>query len=109
MKDIATTNDKLHSLKLGGEDDNKTHQEYIDCFMNFIEFIIKNSKSGNLTFQNLNTLYEHYVLKGVTEYEAKKFFLFLTRENENSNNRERKFLLNEKIRVDVFKNIMCNE
>ena len=70
--------------------------------MNFIEFLIKNSRYGNLTFQNLSTLYDNFVKRGVTEYEAKKFFLFLTKENENSNNRERRFLLNDKIRVEVF-------
>lgn len=77
--------------------------------MDFLEFIIKNSRQGNLSFQQLSALYDNYVVNGVTEYEAKKFFLFLTKENENSVSRERSFLLNEKIRVEVFKNIMCNE
>jgi len=45
----------------------------------------------------------------VTEYEANKFFLFLTKENENSISRDRNFLLNEKIRAEVFNKIMCNE
>ena len=95
--------------KLGGDDDFKTHSEYIDCFMNFIEFIIKNSQQGSLTFQNLSTLYENYVLHAVTEYESKKFFLFLTKENENGSNRNRRYLLNEACRNDVFNNIMCNK
>ena len=76
--------------------------------MNFIEFIIKNSQQGSLTFLNLSTLYDNYVLHGVTEYEAKKFFLFLTKENENGNNRDRRYLLNEARRNEVFNNIMCN-
>lgn len=36
------------------------------------------------------------------------FFHFLTKENMNSRSRERKFLLDEKLRVEVFKQIMCN-
>ena len=62
-----------------------------------------------MSFQHVSTLYENYVVNPVTEYEAKKFFLFLTKENENSISRERNFLLNEKIRVEVFNKIMCNE
>lgn len=109
VKNLPENTEKLHLQKLGGDDEERTHQEYVDCFMNFLEFIIKNSRQGNLSFQQLSILYDNYVVNGVTEYEAKKFFLFLTKENENSVSRERSFLLNEKIRVEVFKNIMCNE
>jgi len=56
----------------------------------------------------VSTLYENYVLHHVTEYEAKQFFLFLTKENESSVTRERRFLLSEKVRMEVFRNIMCN-
>ena len=35
--------------------------------------------------------------------------MFLTKENENSGTRERKFLLDEKRRTDVFQKIMCNQ
>lgn len=106
---MEINSDKPYLVILGGSDSTHTHQMYIDCFINFMEFIIKNSRTGNLTFQHVSTLYENYVLKGVTEYEAKQFFLFLTKENENSVTRERKFILSERIRVEVFKNIMCND
>lgn len=100
--------EKLHLARLGGEDDDRTHQEYVDCFMNLLEFLIKNSRQGNLTFQHVSTLYENFVLCGVTEYEEQQFFLFIAKENESSATRERRYLLNDKIRIEVFKNIMCN-
>jgi hypothetical protein len=43
-----------------------------------------------------------------TDYEAQSFFIFLTKENEGSSTRERRFLLDERRRVDVFQKIMCN-
>jgi len=38
----------------------------------------------------------------MTPYETEQFFMFLTKENENSGTRERKFLLDEKRRTEVF-------
>lgn len=58
--------------------------------------------------QHVGTLYENFVQHSVTEYESKQFFLFLTRENEQSTTRERRFLLSDKVRMEVFRNIMCN-
>jgi len=107
-KDLKVQKEKLHLARLGGDEDDRTHQEYVDCFMNFLEFLIKNSRQGNLTFQHVSNLYENFVLCRVTEYEEQQFFLFIAKENENSATRERRFMLNDKIRIEVFKNIMCN-
>lgn len=85
-----------------------SHKEYIDCFIGFIEFIITSSKNGNLSFANLQAMFKTFVTNCSTEYEQKVFFNFLTKENESAMSRERKFLLDERRRTDVFQKIMCN-
>lgn len=86
-----------------------THEEQIDCFIGFIEYLIVNSKKGNLSFEQLSTLFSIFVTTAVTEYESQQFFLFLTKENVQSTNRERRFLLNEQRRIQVFQEIMCSK
>ena len=88
--------------------DSITHKEYIDCFMSFIEFIITNSKNGNLSFANISALFKTMVAQSTTDYEQKVFFNFLTKENDAAMSRERKYLLDERRRTDVFNKIMCN-
>ena len=51
--------------------------------MSLIEYVIVNSKSSNLDFAQLSTLYETIVKCAVTDYESEVFFKFLTKENEN--------------------------
>ena len=96
-----------HQLKLVG--DNWAHKEYIDIFMSFIEFLITNSKNGNLSFQHISSLFNTMVTEQTTDYEAQCFFVFLTKENEGGSTRERRFLLDERQRVNVFQKIMCNQ
>ncbi len=69
---------------------------------NLIEFLIVNSKNSNLEFQQVSQLFDTFVTEATTPYETEQFFMFLTKENENSGTRERKFLLDEKRRTDVF-------
>jgi hypothetical protein len=78
---------------------NYTHKERIDAVFGLIEFLIVNSKSCNLEFQQVSQLFETFVTSAITTYEREKFFMFLTKENENSATRERKFLLDEKRRT----------
>ena len=89
--------------------DNISHKEYIDCFVGFIEFIITSSKNGNLSYANISSLFKTLVTQSITDYEQKVFFNFLTKENESAVTRERKFLLDERRRTDVFNKIMCNQ
>ena len=49
--------------------DKITHKSYIDCFVGFIEFIITNSKNGNLSFNNISTLFKTMVMQSITNYE----------------------------------------
>lgn len=96
------------NLSLFGDGDNISHKSYIDCFMGFIEFIITNSKNGNLQFSNIVALFKALVSQSVCDYEQNIFFNFLTKENTMAVSRERKFLLDERRRTDVFRKIMCN-
>lgn len=89
--------------------DNIPHRKFIDCFIGFIEFIITNSKQGNLSFVNLQALFKTFVSQSISDYEQAVFFKFLTKENESATTRERKFLLDERRRTDVFQKIMCNQ
>ena len=82
--------------------DSITHKDYIDCFIGFLEFVITSSKSGSLSFKNLQDLFKTFVANSITGYEQKAFFDFLTKENENGTTRERKYLLDEKRRTEVF-------
>jgi len=77
--------------------------------MDLIEFLIVNSKASNLDFQQLSNLYNTFVAQAVTPYENEAFFKFLTKENENSSTRERKYLLDERRTTQVFQQIICNQ
>lgn len=46
-----------------------THKDRIDATMNLIEFLIVNSKSSNLDFNQLSMLYSTFVAQAVTSYE----------------------------------------
>lgn len=76
--------------------------------MDLIECLIVNSKSSNLDFQQLSNLYSTFVRSALTPYENECFFKFLTKENENSATRERKYLLDERRTTQVFQQIICN-
>ena len=85
-----------------------SHKERVDCIFNLVEFLIINSKTSNLEFQQVSQLFDAFVNQATTSYETEQFFMFLTKENENSATRERKYLLDEKRRTEVFQKIMCN-
>jgi hypothetical protein len=89
--------------------DENTHEEFITTVVNFIEYLVVNSRSSNLSFSNLQALFELCVTHAVTSLESKLFFVFLTKENDNSRTRERKYLLDERRRTEVFSKIMCND
>jgi hypothetical protein len=107
QEDLKKMKEKPWTLKLTA--DQMTHEEHVSGFIDFIEFLIINSRSYTLSFYNLSSLFQTFVTKAVTPFESKHFFVFLTKENENSRTRERKFLLDEKLRPQVFSNIMCND
>jgi hypothetical protein len=70
--------------------------------MGFIEFLITNSRHGNLSYQHISALFNTMVTEQTTDYEAQSFFIFLTKENAGGSTRERRFLLDERQRVNVF-------
>lgn len=53
-------------------------------------------------------MFASFVTDCNTDYEQQAFFNFLTKENSSAASRERKFLLDERRRTDVFQKIMCN-
>ena len=54
-------------------------------------------------------MFKIFVTEAVSEVETREFFNFLTRQNMNARSRERMYLLDEKLRFQVFTKIMCNE
>ena len=66
--------------------------------MNFVEFIVINSRSITLQFQHVQEMFKIFVTEAVTEVETREFFDFLTKQNQNARSRERMHLLDEKLR-----------
>jgi len=85
---------------------NVTHEEFIKVIFGMIEFILVNSRI-TLTLENVGTLFSMFVRDNTTEFELNQFFVLLMKENEQS--RSRRFLLDDKIRNEVFMSIFCNE
>jgi hypothetical protein len=54
-EEIKKMKEKPWTLKL--TNDEITHQEHVTSFIDFIEFLIINSKSQNLSFENLSSLF----------------------------------------------------
>ena len=50
-----------------------------------------------------------FVTEAASEIETRIFFEFLTKNNERAKTRERSHILDEKLRTQVFIDIMCNE
>lgn len=46
-----------------------THEDYITVIMNFVEFVIVNSKVP-LSFDNIEKMYNYFVVRAVTEFES---------------------------------------
>jgi len=53
-------------------------------------------------------MFQLMVAKAVTEYESNQLYNFITKENESAKSKERKFLLDDKVRNLVFQKIFCN-
>lgn len=98
------TGEKLQNQCLVGY---VTHEDYIQVIMNFVEFVIVNSKIS-LSFDNIEKMFNLFVVKAVTEFESNAFFSLITKENEAGKSKERRFLLDDKVRNEVFQKIFCN-
>ena len=44
----------------------------------------------------------------MTEYETNMFYQFITKENETAKTKERRFLLDDRVRNELFQKIFCN-
>ena len=44
----------------------------------------------------------------MTEFESNALFELITKENQNAKSKERRFLLDDKVRNEVFLKIFCN-
>lgn len=75
--------------------------------MNFIEFVIVNSKVI-LSYDAIEKMFQLLVVNAVSEYESNAFFQLVTKENDNAKSKERRFLLDDKTRNEVFLKIFCN-
>lgn len=69
--------------------------------MSFIEFVLVNSKV-TLSFENIEKMFNIFVVKAVTEVESNALFQLITKENETAKSKERRFLLDDKTRNEVF-------
>lgn len=78
-----------------------THEDYISVVMSFIEFVLVNSKV-TLTFENIEKMFNLFVGRAVTEFESNALFQLITKENESAKSKERRFLLDDKVRNEVF-------
>lgn len=73
----------------------------------FIEYVLVNSKM-TLTFDQVEIMFQLMVTKAVSEFESNALFDLITKENEISKSKERRFLLDDKVRNEVFQKIFCN-
>ena len=73
----------------------------------FIEYVLVNSKV-TLSYENVEKMFQLLVSRAVTEYESNALFELITKENENAKSKERRFLLDDKVRNEVFQKIFCN-
>lgn len=84
-----------------------THEDYISVIISFIEFVLVNSKA-TLTFDHIEKMFNLLVVRAVTEFESDALFQLITKENETAKSKERRFLLDDKVRNEVFQKIFCN-
>lgn len=92
-----------------GNSANQQHEESIRTFISFVEFIVVNSRAITLKFEHVQEMFRMFVTEAVSEIETRLFFEFLTKENQKAKTRERAYILDEKLRTQVFSEIMCNE
>jgi hypothetical protein len=84
-----------------------THEDFISVVFSFIEFVLINSKV-TLSFENIEKMFTLLVTNAVTEYESDALFQMITKENENAKSKERRFLLDDSVRNQLFQRIFCN-
>ena len=77
------------------------HEDFIKVIFGLIEFILVNSKV-TLSFENVQMMFHMFVKERVTDFETNAFFILLTKENEQARSNNRRFLLDDKIRNEVF-------
>jgi hypothetical protein len=77
------------------------HEDFIKVIFGLIEFILVNSKV-TLSFDNVQMMFHMFVKERVTDFETNAFFILLTKENEQARSNNRRFLLDDKIRNEVF-------
>ena len=75
--------------------------------ISFIEYVIVNSKIV-LSFDHIEKMFQLLVTRAVTEFESNALFELITKENEAARSKERRFLLDDKVRNEVFSKIFCN-
>ncbi len=63
---------------------------------------------ATLSFEHIELMFQLMVTKGVTEYESNQLFNLITKENETAKSKERRFLLDDKVRNQVFEKIFCS-
>ena len=66
-----------------------------------------NSKVA-LSFENVEKMFQLLVVKSTNEYESNALFQLITKENEGAKSKERRFLLDDRVRNEVFQKIFCN-
>ena len=84
------------------------HEDFIKATISFIEFILINSKI-QISFDSVSQLFKFFVQESHSDFEKNIFFNFLTKENDKAAVSNRKFLLDDKVRSEIFKKIFCNE
>lgn len=85
----------------------ESHEDFIGAVTGFIEYVLVNSKM-TLTFDQVEIMFQLMVTKAVSEFESNALFDLITKENEISKSKERRFLLDDKVRNEVFQKIFCN-
>ena len=83
------------------------HEDFIDEVMSFIKFLITYSNS-TLSFDHIERMFQLMVTNSVTEYESNQLFNLITNENDNAKSNDRKFLLDDKVRNQVFQKIFSS-
>lgn len=71
--------------------------------------MVVHSLQISLQLSHVEALFKIFVTEALTPIETREFFNFLTKQNQNARSRERFYLLDERLRLQVFTTIMCNE
>lgn len=84
-----------------------SHEDFILAVTGFLEFVLLNSFI-KLSFEHVEKLFTMLVSRGFSEFESNCLFELITKENEQAKGRERRFLLDDIVRKEVFQKIFCN-